>query len=195
MILAKQYKDLAPLKNIMSSTSTSETIYQGRVKWFNNKAGYGFITVIDGVSVGDKMGMDIFAHHSAICVSAEQYKYLVQGEYVEFQMNAVEGGAHRFQAADVSGIGRGMLMCETRRTFRETQSAEQESQSAPVMMAASDNNGGAAPAAGGAKKTSARGTGPRAEVVDLTTPIVETKTGPAIAPKRTRAPKTSSVAL
>jgi hypothetical protein len=86
-------------------------------------------------------------------------------------------------------------MCETRRSFREgQQSSEQETQSAPQMVAVSDNN----VSAGGAKKprqTSARGTGPRAEVVDLTTPIVETKTGPAIAPKRTRAPKAASVAL
>ena len=77
-------------------------------------------------------------------------------------------------------------MCETRRTFRETQPAEQETQSAP-MMAASDNNA----SAGGVKKTSARGAGPRADVDDLTTPIVETKP----AAKRARTSKTSSVAL
>jgi cold shock CspA family protein len=99
----------------MSSTSTSETIYQGRVKWFNNKAGYGFITVIDGVSVGDKMGMDIFAHHSAICVSAEQYKYLVQGEYVEFTLSAVEASAdYKYQATSIKGmklVTRLVLLC------------------------------------------------------------------------------------
>ena len=162
----------------------------GRVKWFNNKAGYGFITA----TTGSQAGTDVFAHHSGLAVANQQYRYLVQGEYVEFQMNSVEGGAHRFQAADVSGIGRGMLMCETRRSFREGQtSSEQETQSAPIVVV-SDNN----VSAGGAKKprqTTARGAGPRAEVVDLTTPIVETKTGPAIAPKRTRAPKAPSVSL
>jgi hypothetical protein len=115
-------------------------------------------------------------------------------------MNSVEGGAHRFQAADITGIGRGMLMCETRRTFREgQQSSEQETQSAPPTMMApmvvvSDNN----MSAGGAKKprqTSARGAGPRAEVVDLTTPSVVTMPAPAVAPKRTRAPKAASVTL
>jgi cold shock CspA family protein len=181
-----------------SNVSSSAPRTTGRVKWFNNKAGYGFITATTGVQAGT----DVFAHHSGLAVTGQQYRYLVQGEYVEFQMNSVEGGAHRFQASDVTGIGRGMLMCETRRSFRETQGAEQESQSAPapvVIASASDNNGGAASAAGGAKKTSARGSGPRAEVVDLTTQSTETKaetkTGPAIAPKRTRAPKTSSVAL
>ena len=165
-----------------SNVSSSAQRTTGRVKWFNNKAGYGFITA----TTGAQAGTDVFVHHSGLAVSSEQYRYLVQGEYVEFQMNSVEGGAHRFQAADVSGIGRGMLMCETRRTFRETQPSEQETH------AASDNNGGAA---GGAKKTSARGSGPRGEVVDLTTPKVDAKAGPAVAPKRTRAPKASSVAL
>lgn len=174
-----------------SNVSSSAQRTTGRVKWFNNKAGYGFITA----TTGAQSGTDVFVHHSGLSVAGQQYRYLVQGEYVEFQMNAVEGGAHRFQAADVSGIGRGMLMCETRRTFRETQSSEQESQSAPVMMAASDNNMSAGGAAGGAKKTSARGTGPRAEVVDLTAPVVQTMPAPAVAPKRTRAPKAASVAL
>ena len=164
-----------------SNVSSSAQRTTGRVKWFNNKAGYGFITA----TTGAQAGTDVFVHHSGLAVSSEQYRYLVQGEYVEFQMNSVEGGAHRFQAADVSGIGRGMLMCETRRTFRESQPAEQETQSAPSpMVAMSDNN----VSAGGAKKTTARGSGPRAEV---STPIVETKP----APKRTRAPKAASVAL
>ena len=172
-----------------SNVSSSAQRTTGRVKWFNNKAGYGFITA----TTGDQAGTDVFAHHSGLSVSGQQYRYLVQGEYVEFQMNAVEGGTHKFQAADVSGIGRGMLMCETRRSFREAQQSP-EQETPPVVMVVSDNN----VSAGGAKKSrqpSARGTGPRAEVVDLTTPVVETKPAPAVAPKRTRAPKAASVAL
>jgi CspA family cold shock protein len=88
--------------------STSERLF-GRVKWFNNKAGYGFITAVDGPSVGT----DIFAHHSAVNVGTEQYKYLVQGEYVEFTLSQVATGDHATQAADISGIRRGLLMCET----------------------------------------------------------------------------------
>jgi cold shock protein len=88
----------------------------GRVKWFNNKAGYGFITV----SSGNTAGSDVFVHHSGIQVGNEQYKYLVQGEYVSFNLVNTQGGAHSVQAADVSGINGGKLMCETRREFRQT---------------------------------------------------------------------------
>ena len=82
--------------------------FTGRVKWFNNKAGYGFITVTDG----SKAGSDIFVHHSSIKIDTEQYKYLVQGEYVEFNFSSVPSGDHEFQAGDVSGIKGGSLMCE-----------------------------------------------------------------------------------
>ena len=86
----------------------------GQVKWFNNKAGYGFITVNDG----DFSGKDIFIHYSAIRVTNSQYKYLVQGEYVEFTLVKSSTDGHEFQAVDISGIKGGALMCETRRNNR-----------------------------------------------------------------------------
>ncbi len=103
----------------MSGTETTETVYQGRVKWFNNKAGYGFITVIDGPNVGEKVGLDIFAHHNAICVSEEQYKYLVQGEYIEFTLSSVESKQdYQWQATNIKGMKGGKLLCETRNENR-----------------------------------------------------------------------------
>ena len=101
-------------------TSTSEVVTSsdrltGRVKWFNNKAGYGFITATDG----DRSGSDIFVHHSGINVeNQQQYKYLLQGEYVEFGLLKTEGGKHEVQASGVSGIKGGKLMCETRNETR-----------------------------------------------------------------------------
>ena len=88
----------------------------GRVKWFNNKAGYGFVTV----SSGDNEGEDVFVHHSAINVSQEQYRYLIQGEYVEFNLCSVSDSSHKWQAGSVHGINGGKLMCETRLETRET---------------------------------------------------------------------------
>ena len=102
----------------MSSTSRTSTSsvdrHMGRVKWFNNKAGYGFIT-----ATKDGAETDIFVHHSDVMVVNEQYKYLVQGEYIEFIIISTEEGPHKFKASEVSGINGGKLMCETRNEFRQ----------------------------------------------------------------------------
>lgn len=95
-------------------TVTSSEHLLGRVKWFNNKSGYGFITVTDG----PRSGTDIFVHHSAVNVENQQYKYLVQGEYVEFNLIRVETDKHEWQASCVSGIKGGKLMCETRHELK-----------------------------------------------------------------------------
>jgi cold shock CspA family protein len=97
-----------------SVTNNSSEHWTGRVKWFNNKAGYGFITITDG----SRSGTDIFVHHSVINVENQQYKYLVQGEYVEFDMVRIESSQHEWQASNVSGIRGGKLMCETRRELK-----------------------------------------------------------------------------
>jgi cold shock CspA family protein len=90
------------------SVSTSPT-FTGCVKWFNNKTGYGFITCLSTKT-------DVFVHHSGIVNvdSTKQYKYLVQGEYVEFQCIITQDPKHEIQATNVTGIQGGKLMCETR---------------------------------------------------------------------------------
>jgi cold shock CspA family protein len=98
---------------LLKATTLEERLI-GRVKWFNNKAGYGFITVTDG----SQSGADIFVHHTVIGVSSQQYKYLVQGEYVEFSISATQNSTHDFQASNVCGIKGGKLMCETRNEFK-----------------------------------------------------------------------------
>ena len=49
---------------------------KGKVKWFNNDKGFGFIEY--------KEGEDIFVHYSSILSSG--YKTLVEGQYVEFEL-------------------------------------------------------------------------------------------------------------
>ncbi len=60
----------------------------GRVKWFNNSKGYGFI-IQDG-------GPELFVHYSAI--QGDGYKTLVEGQAVEFEIADSEKGP---QAANV----------------------------------------------------------------------------------------------
>ena len=54
----------------------------GTVKWFDSKKGYGFIE-----SEGEK---DIFVHFSEI--QAEGYKFLKDGQKVEFELEKDEQG-------------------------------------------------------------------------------------------------------
>ena len=90
--------------------SMSERIV-GRVKWFNSKSGFGFITVMSGGRVGE----DIFAHYSSVRGETAQYKSLIQGEYVEFVLAKSESEQHAYHATDISGIQGGMLMCDTQK--------------------------------------------------------------------------------
>ena len=48
----------------------------GRVKWFNNEKGYGFID--------NSTGEDIFVHYSAI--KLDGYKTLSEGQVVDFDL-------------------------------------------------------------------------------------------------------------
>jgi len=102
----------------MSTTSESSTErFTGQVKWFNTKAGYGFITVCDG----EHATKDIFVHFSSIKVVNSQYRYLVQGEYVDFHLVKPEGDKYEFHAIDITGVKGGPIMCETRRIAMESQ--------------------------------------------------------------------------
>jgi cold shock CspA family protein len=93
----------------------------GMVKWFNNKSGFGFITVCGDGEFG---GKDIFAHYSSIRVTNSQYKYLVQGEYVDFNLVKSENEKHEYHAIDITGIMNGPILCETRRNATAMQSDE-----------------------------------------------------------------------
>lgn len=94
------------------TSSTDNTVYTGQVKWFNSKSGYGFITI---KSDCDKKENDIFVHYTNITTSS-QYKYLMQGEYVEFNLLKSSNTNHEFQAVNVTGILKGELMCQIRKS-------------------------------------------------------------------------------
>ena len=55
----------------------------GKVKWFNQEKGYGFIT-------DDEDGKDVFVHYTAI--NAEGFRTLEEGQIVEFTIYQSDRG-------------------------------------------------------------------------------------------------------
>jgi cold shock protein len=73
----------------------------GRVKWFNNEKGYGFIDYTDGE--------DIFVHYSAI--KQEGFKTLSEGQFIEFELietpkglQAINVKNHKSDSEDVKEL-------------------------------------------------------------------------------------------
>ncbi len=88
-----------------TSNATSPELHRGVCKWFNNKKGYGFVTI---VSENNK-GNDIFVHQSNINPTKSTYRTLCQGEYIQFNLGDNDNGQ---QAVNVRGIDNGPLMCD-----------------------------------------------------------------------------------
>ena len=70
---------------------SEDIVMRGRVKWFNNTKGYGFIEYNDLE--------DIFVHYSAI--KKDGYKTLKEGDIVDFKL--IETGKG-LQAIDVTEV-------------------------------------------------------------------------------------------
>jgi cold shock protein len=64
---------------------------QGRVKWFNDAKGYGFIAREDGP--------DVFVHYSAI--SGDGFRSLAEGQTVSFEITE---GPKGLQAQNVQKV-------------------------------------------------------------------------------------------
>jgi CspA family cold shock protein len=56
----------------------------GKVKWFNDAKGYGFIEL--------EQGRDVFVHYSVI--QSEGYKSLKEGQEVDFELTKGPKGEH-----------------------------------------------------------------------------------------------------
>ena len=61
----------------LSKKERNKNMAKGKVKWFNDQKGYGFITPEDG-------SKDLFVHHQDI--TGEGFKNLAEGQDVEFEV-------------------------------------------------------------------------------------------------------------
>lgn len=66
---------------------------KGKVKWFNDAKGYGFVTPDDG-------SRDLFVHHSSI--QGDGFKTLAENQEVEFEVEQTDKGP---KAVNVKKVG------------------------------------------------------------------------------------------
>lgn len=119
-----------------SSSSSSSVRVLGQVKWFNLKAGYGFLSVKEPVIPGDTLvtTADVFVHHTAIKLKKEQFRYLVQDEEVEFDISTSQNDNHKFQALNVKAPQNSLhpLTCERRNLERYQNQGEGRGRPPPI---------------------------------------------------------------
>ena len=66
----------------------------GKVKWFNDAKGYGFIEL--------EQGRDVFVHYSVI--EADGYKSLREGQQVKFELETGPKGAHATKVVALEAV-------------------------------------------------------------------------------------------
>jgi cold shock protein len=66
----------------------------GKVKWFNNTKGFGFLE--------QESGKDVFVHYSAI--AGDGYRTLTEGEAVEFEITETSKGLQALRVTKLSQV-------------------------------------------------------------------------------------------
>ena len=130
----------------MTEQTSEDTTYIGRIKWFNNKKGFGFLSNCETEE-------DVFIHHSGIKLNeatlnsdVNVFKTVIEGEYVSYQKKIDE--ENRTVAKNVTGVLGGILLCENtnKKIFVSnrvtTQSAEEGSTSGGRGGGRSNGRGG-----------------------------------------------------
>lgn len=99
----------------------------GRVKWFDNRKGYGFVNNLAN-------NAEVFVHHTGLKSQNGVFRTLYPGEYVEFDLH-FDTQSNRDYAVNVSGIQGGALLCEnqgTRLMVRRSRPTGQQVRQSPT---------------------------------------------------------------
>ena len=97
---------------VPETSSDVRQTHTGRCKWFNNRLGYGFVTV-DNRTEGSDVPEDIFIHQTNVHPNSSTYRTLRQGEYVSFALSRDDNSV---QAVNLTGINGGPLLCDSQNT-------------------------------------------------------------------------------
>ena len=97
---------------VPETSSNVPQTHTGRCKWFNNRLGYGFVTV-DNRTEGSDVPEDIFVHQTNVHPNSSTYRTLRQGEYVSFALSRDDNSV---QAVNLTGLNGGPLLCDSQDT-------------------------------------------------------------------------------
>ena len=87
---------------------SSQSRVSGRVKWFDNRKGFGFINNLSNDA-------EVFVHHTGLSSQTGVFRTLYPGEYIEFDLHH-DDQSNRDYAVNVTGVKGGSLLCENQGT-------------------------------------------------------------------------------
>jgi len=87
---------------------SSQSRVAGRVKWFDNRKGFGFVNNLSN-------NAEVFVHHSGLTSQNGVFRTLYPGEYVEFDLHH-DSQSNRDYAVNVTGVQGGSLLCDNQGT-------------------------------------------------------------------------------
>lgn len=110
----------------------SETL-KGRVKWFNDAKGFGFIE--------HTSGKDVFVHYSVI--DSEGFKTLKDGEMVEYELQEGAKGLHasrvkRISVPEKTSLEQGVEQITVETTINSTDDEAQVGSSQTAILASEE---------------------------------------------------------
>jgi cold shock CspA family protein len=143
----------------MDSTATRRNM---RVRWFDQRKGYGFLVPTNQALESDTQDETVFVYHNQVRTFYKDniFRMLFAGEYVSCEISTDESG--RTVANNVTGVGDGPLLCEVRAMNSQARSSDDTERPRPHARGPSGGGRGRGRGRGRAPRSS----GPSGKVTD-----------------------------